>query len=96
MVVTFYPFFAVGSDFHRLATGLRGDQLGGGERPPPLGVRGGQVAYRGEVRQLRVHGTGAGGKHRGPFGGIKKRELAETGQGLRLVSRLLRGTREFL
>jgi hypothetical protein len=39
-----------------------------------------------------MHDTGAGGKHGGPFGGRKKRELAETGQELRLISR----TREFL
>jgi hypothetical protein len=38
-----------------------------------------------------MHGTGAGGKHSGPFG-RKKRELAETGQEVRLISR----TREFL
>ena len=67
------------------------DQLGGDQRAPGLAVHGGQVAHRGEVRQLLAHGTSAGGEHGGPFGGIKKRELAETGQELRLVSRLLRG-----
>jgi hypothetical protein len=38
-----------------------------------------------------MHATGTGGKHDGPFGGSKKRELAETGQELRLISRLIRG-----
>src|SRR6185503_4419824 len=65
------------------------DQLGGDQRAPRNAVPGRELVHRLVVRQLVAHGPRTGGEDPGPFGRIDLRELAETGQELRLVPRLL-------